>query len=104
MLTAVPTSKDVLAYERTALRCMVECGIGQVDGDDPSEVAYANAIATGITGVCAMKGGASPIPNWNPWGVTWSRRVASSAMTPRCRPGSTAISRHASLYGIEIQE
>lgn len=43
-----PAGDDVLAYEQANSRCVVESGIGQVDGDDPAEVAYANAIATGI--------------------------------------------------------
>ncbi|MBA3435567.1 MAG: hypothetical protein H0U11_03660 [Chloroflexi bacterium] len=36
-------------YKRAEMRCGVESGIADVDGDDPNEVAWANHVAVGMT-------------------------------------------------------
>ena len=63
-----PIEEGELSYDRAFQRCIVASGIGEVDGDDPAEVAYANWVATGVTECLRHEGWDLPDPEMEPLG------------------------------------
>ena len=55
-------------YKRAEMRCGVESGIADVDGDDPNEVAWANHVAVGMTECLRDQGWDLPDPELEPLG------------------------------------
>ncbi len=98
-------SDELLAYQRAAMRCSVESGIGEVDGDDPAEVQWANGIATGIT-ECLRDGGWDvPDPVLEPLGrylVPPSGVVSDDPVTQS--EFNRDLQACAAHYGIETDE